>query len=158
MDRYTLGTEFEGQVIERLRRSCWCAVPFGQGMLPPDCRQALTHYESGARLPSLLRWLPDIIAYRNHGRPFVAVIDVKVCHPNRAIETSALEVMELMVNQFFTPAFFVFDDWLALTPREVRQRARPGLVPDPDQGSGTPYVLVDKQHGHPFDDFFPPCR
>jgi hypothetical protein len=149
--------EFEGRVVARFGVQGWHAHHFGQGQLPAEAHRMLTRFEDGARRPSLIRWMPDVLAFGVFGaRVFVALIDAKVCgdRPNYAIEMSAVDVASVFTDQLYTPTFFVFDDWKVLTPREVRQRGRPG--PDSKNGSGTPYLLVDKKYGRPFDSVFPP--
>jgi len=156
-DVYAAAKAHEAAVIQQLIDRGWRAHAFGQGLLPPDLCDCLTHYEDHARRPSLVRWFPDVIAGYTVSpwRTFVAVIDAKMCgadRPNYAIEVAALDVAEHFADRLYTPMFFVFDDWHVLTPRDVRQRGRQG--PDATNGSGTPYVLVAKQHGRPFDSVF----
>jgi hypothetical protein len=154
---------FERQVVDRLNASGWSAWQFGQAQLPDECRQRLRQFVDFARRPSLIRWMPDIIALRDlsKGRSFVALIDAKTGDsdkPNYALELSAIETACIYTDQLYTPTFFVFADWLVLTPRDARQRGRSGPEPQPGRGSGTPYVLVSKQWGTPFDDIFPPVQ
>jgi hypothetical protein len=150
--------EFETQVMEWLTRIGWLAFPFGQALLPPECRVRLKHFVDAAKRPSLLRWMPDIIAFRdyNEGRVSLALVDAKHCAPDRknyAVEIAAIETAELFVEKLFTPVFFVFSDWRALTPRDARMRgyfnaSAPG-------GSGTPFLLIDKRFGVSATEYFP---
>ena len=156
----SIATSFEDTLVHHLNtRDGWTAYKFGQGLLPEDCRDRLRRYEDGARRPSLIRWMPDILAIRDasNTRPFVALIDAKLAGstPNHAVELSALETAEIYVDRFFTPTFFVFSDWSVLTPRDIRQRGTPGPEPREELGSGTPYLLVSKKHGRPFNEVFP---
>lgn len=161
-DRMRPALAHEQEVIARLNQTGWCAYPFGQAQLPDECRRRLTRFEDGARRPSLIRWMPDIITFRDFGsRSFVALIDAKCGGngtPNFSIEMSAVETAEVYANQLYTPTFFVFDNWTVLTPREARQRGEKGRDPGPGRGSGTPYLLVGKQWARPFDAVFPPAR
>lgn len=149
---------FEAALMERLNIHGWHAYPFGQGQLPDECRRRLMRFEDGSRRPSLIRWMPDIITFRDRtdGRSYVALIDAKVCgdRPNYAVEMSAIETCEIYTDKLYTPTFFVFDDWRVLTPRDARQRGRHG--PDSRSGSGTPYLLISKEHARPFENVFPP--
>jgi hypothetical protein len=159
-ERFLAATAFEGEVIERLNTSGWQAFHFGQTQLPEECRNLLRRFEDSSRRPCLIRWLPDIITFRTYagGRVFVALIDAKACgdRPNYAIEMSAQETAEALTDQLFTPTFFVFDDWKVMAPRDVRQRGVAGS--HNGNGSGTPYLLVSKKYGRPFDEIFPPRR
>ncbi len=158
-DRMLPAVQFESAVIEKLRQSGWMAFPFGQAQLPEECRSRLARFEDGSRRPSLIRWMPDVIAFRDVGnRSLVHLIDAKVCgdRPNYAIEMSAIETIEIYTDRLYTPSFFVFDDWKVLTPREARQRGVPG--PESNKGSGTPYVLISKRFGRSFDSVFPPVQ
>lgn len=156
-ERLAPSVKFELEVMDRLNQSGWRAFPFGQSQLPPECRQQLQRFEDGARRPSLIRWMPDVITFREfpNGRVFVALIDAKVCgdRPNYSLEMSAIETAEAYTDKLYTPTFFVFDNWSVLTPREARQRGTKG--PDSNNGSGTPYVLVSKRFGRPFNEVFP---
>jgi hypothetical protein len=101
--------------------------------------------------------MPDIITFRDllGGRSFVALIDAKYGNGQRyAVEMSAVDTAEIYVNQLWTPTFFVFNDWKVLTPMEVRQRGVVG--PRSANGSGTPYLLVEKYFGRNFEDYFRP--
>lgn len=151
--------EFEQRVIDRLNKSGWPAFPFGQAQLSLECRQRLARFEDFSRRPSRIRWMPDIITFRDlrNGRSYVALIDAKASNGLRyAIETSAVDTAEIYVDGLYTPTFFVFDDWKVLTPLEVRQRGVQG--PFRGNGSGTPFLLVEKCYGRPFTDFFPPVK
>lgn len=146
-------------VIEKFNAGGWCAYPFGQGQLPKECRRHLAAFEDGAGRPSLIRWMPDVIAFRQlrSGRTQVVLVDAKVCGdktPNYSLELSAIETAVVYADKLYTPTFFVFDDWKVLTPREARQRGRQGPDPQAGHGSGTAYVLIPKRWSKPFDHVF----
>lgn len=158
-ERMASATKFEVEVIDQLNKSGWQAFPFGQSQLPDKCRQHLRKFEDASRRPSLIRWMPDVITFRElpNGKVFVALIDAKACdddRPNFAIEMSAIETAEVYTDKLYTPTFFAFTGWSVLTPREARQRGTKG--PDANNGSGTPYVLIAKRFGRPFNEVFPP--
>jgi len=156
-DRMLPALTFESEIIDRLNRTGWRAWPFGQGQLPDDCRKQLGKFEDLSRRPTLLRWMPDILAIGD----VVALIDAKTSRgntPNYSLELSAIETANVYADQLYTPTFFVFEGWQVLTPRDARQRGRVGPDPAPGRGSGTPYVLVDKRWARPFDEFFPPVQ
>lgn len=158
--RLSTATAFEDQVVERFNATGWRAFHFGQSQLPEECRNLLIRYEDGSRRPCLIRWMPDVIAFRTYSsrRTFVALVDAKVCgdRPNYSVEMSAAETAEAFTDRLYTPTFFVFDDWRVMTPREIRQRGRAG--PSRSNGSGTPYYLVEKGFSRSFDEVFPPVR
>ena len=157
--RLETAVEFEEQLKERLNSTGWPAFSFGQAQLPAECRQRLVRFEDFSKRPCRIRWMPDIITFRDlrSGRSYVALIDAKASNGQRyAIETSALDTAEIYVDKLYTPTFFVFDDWKVLTPLEVRQRGFQG--PCRGNGSGTPFLLVEKRYGRLFTDFFPPGR
>lgn len=155
-DRAATGTEQESRVLVALRARGWEAHPFGQGQIPGNCRDILRRYEDSAMNPVLIRWLPDIIAVRDIGKPEVCLIDAKAGGPNFAIETRAVEASEIFVEKMNVPCFFVGDDGSVITPRICRERGRLGPPPRDGRGSGTPYLLIDKQWGRPFADVFGP--
>lgn len=157
--RMQAAEKFEIELVDRLNGTGWRAFRFGQSQLPEECRSLLIKYEDGSGRPCLIRWMPDIITFRTYpgGRVFTALIDAKVCPremPNYSVEMSAVETSEIFTDRLYTPTFFVFDDGKVLTPREVRQRGKPG--PSSNNGSGTPYLLVEKRFGLPFVRYFPP--
>lgn len=159
--RLALSIKFEERLIEHLKSIGWSAWPWGQILLPPECRKALTRSADSYRAPNLLRWMPDILACIDRpnkpSRP--VLIDAKVCKGKRySIEISALRAAELYNDPsgFNIPTFFVFDDWSVLTPLDVRQHGFQG--PFKGNGSGTPFLLVKKRHGRPFDYFFPSIK
>jgi hypothetical protein len=148
----------EQKVLDRLNRTGWPASPFGQALLPTSCSQGLLSFKDRAQRPSRLRWLPDIVTVRtwSDGESHVTLIDVKTGNgPNYAIEVSALETVEVIIRHLFTPTVFVFNDWNVLTPQQVREYGFPGHYKG--NGSGTPFRLVEKYHGRPFDLYFPPA-
>lgn len=162
-ERIKTASEFEVELIEHLNSIGWPAFPFGQAQLPEACRRRLSRFEDGSRRPSRIRWMPDIITYRDlvSGRSFVALIDAKESNPkydNYSIEKSAMETCEIYADQLYTPTFFVFSDYRVLTPMEVRQRAFEPPHRDNMQGSGTPFFLVKKKFARPFAHFFPASK
>jgi hypothetical protein len=131
--------EFEKAILDRLQGIGWQAFPFGQAQLPAAGRDRLARFRDPCLRPSLIRWMPDIIAFgdRPDGTAAVVLIDAKVCgdRPNYAIEMAAIEAAELYAD---------------------RLRGRHGPEPMQGCGSGTPYVLVGKRHSVPFAQVFPP--
>lgn len=74
--------------------------------------------------------------------------------PRYAIETRSLEAADAFVAHLLVPVFFVAADGGVLTPRDVHERGRPGPVTQTTGGTGTPYVLVEKNWARKFNDVF----
>jgi hypothetical protein len=157
--------ELERRIITRLRQQGWVAFPFGQALLPEECRIRLSTAEDEYFRPSLFRWLPDIITFAsmtaNQGmlsvRTLITGVDVKACGNrtnNFSIEISAVEAAEAFIAMY-TPTVFVFDDGSVLTPRVIRQR---GTRRNDGNGSRTAYYLVEKRFARSFDEAFPPLN
>lgn len=145
--------ELETKVIAGLESRGWFAWAFGQEQIPEQGRDILRRYKDDAHRPSLIRWMPDILALRETHRPQVALIDAKGGDgPRYAIETRSLEAAEIFVGRLHTPVFFVCRGGGVLTPRDIRERGWPG--PESTKGSGTPYLLVDKRWAQKFDAVF----
>lgn len=148
---------FENEVIERLHRNGWHAEQFGQGQMSEYARELLrrfVHPDPNVG-PTLIRWMPDILAGRMYGEhAYVALIDAKVCgeqYSNQAIEIKALEAAEVF-EQLHIPCFYVFSNWKVVKPAEAR---RYGYEGRPSRnGSGTPYLLFEKDVGEDFERFF----
>lgn len=160
-ERKEFADKLEREILDHLNSTGYQAFPFGQALLPKECRDLLKRFEDGSGRPCLIRWMPDIIAFRHEpgGKVWAALIDAKHCPDhwdNYSIEMSAAETAEAFADQMYTPTFFVFNGGKALTPRDVRQRGKPG--PPPRKGrdaSGTPYLLVEKRFAQPFGRYFP---
>lgn len=154
--RMAVSEAHERAIIDRLIAKGWRAHLFGQSQLPNAMRDLLRTYHDDGLNPTLLRWLPDILAgYVTH-RTYACLIDGKVCssaHANYAVETSALDAVRLLSDAVGLPCFFVFDDFGVLTPRDVTLRGLPGR--NSSHGSGTPYLLVERRFARPFDCVFP---
>jgi hypothetical protein len=143
----------ERRIIGGLERRGWLAYPFGQAQIPEEGRALLRAYKDDAHRPSLIRWMPDIIALRDVDKPSVVLIDAKTgSGPRYAIEKASVEAADVFVRRLYTPVFFVCGDGGVLTPREVRDRGHHG--PITENGSGTPYWLVEKHWAATFDDVF----
>ena len=155
-DRMASAKVFESDLIDRLNSMGWRAWPFGQGLLPEECRNALKRFRDDQGNPSLIRWMPDILAVKTIGHgSSVALIDAKKSNADYSsytIEIKAVETMEIYAKHLFTPTFFVFDDYRVLTPSNARALGVAG--PPPKFGSGTPYILVQKLFSQPMEDVF----
>lgn len=161
-ERRQAAEKWEFELRQLLNSWGWPSFPFGQAQLPDECRSRLRRFEDISGRPSLIRWMPDIITYRDlpDQKALVALIDAKACggeYQNYSIEMSAIETAEIYTDRLYTPTFFVFDDHKVLTPREARQRGVKGRDVN-NSGSGTPYLLVPKVFGKPLAQAFPPQR
>jgi hypothetical protein len=137
----------------------WSACAFGQALLQPDARNALSQFLDLSSRPTLIRWMPDILAWstRNDVVTRIALVDAKCgqASANHALEIAAVDAMNVYVECLNTPAFFVFSDWTVLTPRDAKQRGWLGPDPANGRGSGTAYYLIEKRYARPFADVFP---
>lgn len=134
----------EDTVLQQLIEAGWKAIPFGQGTWPIDFRMAAKLCFDEFGHPSLARWLPDIIACKP---PLICMFDVKYDSgktENYSIELKALEALEASENSFHIRSLFIFEGLFVLTPEIVRSHSRHGRPSD--EGSGTPYVLINKRH------------
>jgi hypothetical protein len=157
-ERMATASTHEIAVKQRLNDRNWQAELFGQILLPPNLRDLLKQYSDDYGNPTLLRWLPDILAgYLRPGRAYCCLIDAKTCGPNQknyAVEKSAIDALAILTQALHIPSFFVFDDWGVLTAHIIQQRGWSG--PDHGNGSGTAYFLVERRYSLPFDRIFPP--
>lgn len=157
--RKAMADSHEHDVIERLISIGWHAELFGQAQLSEKSRDLLKSYVDHRFQPTLLRWLPDIIAGCNRPgyKSYVCLIDAKACdekYANYSIERDALDAVTCLTDRMGMPCFFVFNDWKVLTARDIRLRGEFG--PRPHFGSGTPYLLVSRDFGRSFSSVFVP--
>lgn len=150
--RLRLGGSHEAAVAERLEALGWLVQPWGQGILIPEVRAALSRLSP----PSMWRWTPDLIAIR--GRSLV-LVDPKTTMrqdtPNFAIEQMALITHLIMECSFGIPIVYVFSDFTGNQVSRLRVMHRSldatRLI---NGGSGTPMVLVRKDEQLPFEKLF----
>jgi hypothetical protein len=142
----------ETTVLSGLRDNGWNAEPFGQALLPDSIRDALKRYINLDGSPTLLRWLPDVIASKQFAWfQMIVLLDVKADSGQRfAIELKALETCEALQEHLLIPCWFVWPNGHVLTPQMVRDNCFDGSQFEGRAGSGTPYVLVEKYHARKF--------
>jgi len=105
--------------------------------------------------------MPDIITFRDmpNGSSRVALIDGKATSPKwphtYSIETAAIETALIYCDHLYTPTFFIFSDWKGITPLEAKHRGKWMPYQKNSGGSGTPFVVVDRELARPFENFFP---
>lgn len=167
VNRLERGVQWEIALSHRLEKWGWAVAPFGVSTLPGVVSlgrvgrggpppgvlyKTLLDYRDHTGNPSRLRWLPDMIAARG---PNLCLIDAKSGRHdtgNYAIEAQALIVGRLLVEQFHTPVFYVWDDGGVITPQTVviNYPQIEVRVPDDDdfhvRGSREPFVLVSKRY------------
>ena len=158
--RMDVGRALETQIIDRLRQSGWRAEKFGQEMLSNECRSVIRRYRDAEGQTTLLRWLPDILTYTTTAKPFIALIDAKgniSKSSNHSIERASVDADMIIGRMLRIPTFYVFSDFGVFTADDVLNHGRPGPPPrEGSGGSGTPYYLVSKSWGSPFDSVFRP--
>jgi hypothetical protein len=152
-DRITQAIAFEDRLIAELQSMPnWNACKFGQALIPKDCADGLRHHLDKYGRPSLLRWLPDVLACHNQRGAFL--FDAKTTNKsnktttNYAIEQASVETANAIQESMFQPTYFVFEDMKILSVRTIKERAFQG--PSPASGSGTAYFLIDKKWGLDF--------
>jgi hypothetical protein len=152
-DRLTAAKNWEWVVRQALEARGWHTEEFGQAMLSDDARAALRDRRDEYGQPTLLRWLPDIIAYNGLR---VCLVDAKGDRggtPNFAIEVSAVDTGIVITEQMHTPLYYVWqpEGW-TLTPAQIQNRhaeidKRDGSDAN---GSGTAFYLIRKKFAdHP---------
>lgn len=151
----SVAVSHEEAVADRFTSIGWQVIPFGQAQLTTDCRNALRRWRGTDGKPSLVRWLPDLLAYTTEATPSVALVDAKGSisrTANHSVEIASIKCDLVISQRLNTPTYYVFEDFGVLTPDEVVQYGSPG--PPPRNGSGTPYYLVAKSACHSFYDVF----
>lgn len=151
-ERLAAAEAHERAVQRRLEAAGWTVVPFGQGQLPAEMRDALRRVKTPAR------WLPDLLAARRVGRRTVAVfVDAKTGRADTAnydIEWECVLSLVRFAKFSRLPVVFVMHDFGVLYPEFVRFVSRHGVrTGHGGKGSGTPYCLVRKTLAAPFDSF-----
>lgn len=143
--RKAVGDALETRVAEELTDRGWVTAPWGQGVLPPEIRQALSRSESR------FRHFADLIAARDGD---VVTIDCKDRMQSTetgryAISRSCVSFGLQFVAAFGLPVFYVFGNLGVLTPTEVMAYATIG-----PRVRGGAYYLVNGGLAHQFDGVF----
>lgn len=142
--RFGTGSQWEQQLPAKLAAWGWQTTTFGQAQIPDGFRSVLRDYEDSYGRPSLIRWLPDLLATRS-GQ--LCLIDAKTDRggtQNHAVELDALRVGKAIVDHMFTPVYYVWPNGDVLTPRLVEQKVNRQLDGKNAKGSHTTFLLVDK--------------
>ena len=146
----------EDAVRDHLVEFGWTVEPFGQALLTAPCRLALRSWKDRDGKPTLVRWLPDLIAYRHSKCWSVALVDAKSevsKHANHAVEQASVDCDRVISTSLNVPTYYVFDDFGVATPDDVVSwgHIHNGIG---TKGSGTPFYLVAKSACRRFDDVF----
>ena len=151
--RISAGVGHEQAVIDRLNREGWLAERFGQALLTEACRNAMKSWSDCALRPTLMRWLPDILACSPMKLFLVDAKCGRTDTPNYDIESASVEAHQAIVDHLYTPVVYVFEDWRVMTPRTAIERGvrRSGSG---TTGSGTPFYLIEKRFAMDFSDVF----
>jgi hypothetical protein len=152
--RKTEAEAWEAQVAFQLQTQGWLVERFGQGLWSQGMHDLLMHTQAPLGGPNLIRWLPDLLAVKRHPNGSVQsfFVEVKNCKGARhAIEERSVRCAELL-QALGTPVIFVFEDWHVLTAEAIRYHGRQGPVRS--QGSGTPYLLVERSQSWPWFEVF----
>lgn len=144
--RYARAQPWEAQLVERLRSAGWLAAPFGQALIPEDMRRHLSTWRDSYGRPTLIRWMPDVIA-AHPARRAVCLLDAKTEHSDTAyyaVEVHAVEGGLSIVQHWNTPVFYIWPDGGVMTPALVANRWHRRLDGQRANGSGTSFYLVSK--------------
>lgn len=153
--RLVLGHRHEDRVIQRIREAGYPAFPYGRRLLDPHASELLNQGKNRDGKPVNIRWEPDILIIHEN---VVRFVDAKNCGGGKryAIETASLTNALAHWHHDKCDTFFVFEDWGVLTPIDVQRHGFDGIYLG--KGSGTPFKLVERMYGKPFDEVFPPLK
>lgn len=146
----------EDLVRDRLTELGWTVEPFGQALLTSACRRALRSWVDDDNQPTLIRWLPDLIAYRCAGGWSIALVDAKgeVSQTrNHAVEKKSVDCDRVISTSLNVPTYYVFNDLGVATPDDVVSWGH-FHNGHGTNGSGTPFYLVAKSDCRSFYDVF----
>jgi hypothetical protein len=155
-ERYNPGREWEIELAAGLEDRGWKVCEFGQGQLTDAAHKALRNWSDSYGRPSLIRWLPDLLAWRAGE---VYMIDAKTeserqkTSQNVSIELDAMQVGTHIETVLNTPMLFVWRDGAA-TPRTISNRWHTRRDGRNTNGSGTSFLLVAKEHLTPLSAVF----
>jgi hypothetical protein len=156
--RMAMGTPWERDVADALWLRGWTVEPVGQGQLSAPTREALRDYQPKAGGPTLLRWFPDICAWKRvNGRVWLYLIDAKAGDTwrqtdNHDVELSALRAAEAIEQAWGIPPVFVFQDWSVAKAKTIRDHAHAEL--DGVAPGRTRFVIFPRSACTPFDAAF----
>lgn len=150
--RLSRAEEHEKNVVQWLIDRGHRAYRFGQGLLPPECRDDLKRFKTP------VRWLPDIIAFsksgKNHG--YVDAKTGRLDTENHSIETDAIKTANawtLLAEVEQEHYFFVWENYDVATLQMVNKHAV-DFDGTWNNGSGTPFRLLKKTFCLKFDLIF----
>jgi hypothetical protein len=147
--RMTTANAVEKLVLTQLIEAGWSAFPFGQGLMPIAVRDALRKARDEEGRPCLMRWFPDLVAFKTLTSPLWFDVKQDTGKLNYAIENSALEAAEIFYKHLRAPVWFIWPGLSVLTPAVVRTFGRCWTGEPPAHGSGTPFTLIEKSFAKP---------
>lgn len=145
--------KWEVELCQRLRDRGWVADLFGQGQLTEYWRTMLTGYRDSYGRPTLVRWMPDIIAAREGDPASLAFIDAKTgmaSTGNYSVEINAHQAARAFENLLYIPVFFVWEDGGVLSTHTIENRRFNRHDGGNTNGSGTAFYLIRKQFATTF--------
>jgi hypothetical protein len=157
-DRMTRGYEHEQNVAKALIARGWQVTPLGQAVFPEHVRNVIRNRDHG-RDRILWRWMPDFIVSKGDTVYLVeAKAESRTDTDYFSLEQKALETYKVL-NRLGLKVVIVFDDlscsFLDHLAPQKKWAPLPGLRRLTNvNGSGTPFVLVLKEHQLKFDLFF----
>ena len=154
--RFDPARKWEVELAEGLRARGWNVSEFGQGQLSDEAHLALRDFRDTYGRPSMIRWLPDLLAWRGDS---VYMIDAKsetaknANGQNVSIELDAFSVGVAIEKVMNTPMLYVWKVGAA-TPRTIDNRWHQRRDGSGTAGAGTAFLLMSKQYLMPLSDVF----
>lgn len=155
-NRFRPARNWETELAAGLQARGWEVCEFGQGQLSDAAHEALRGWRDTFGRPSLIRWLPDLLAWRDSD---VYMIDAKSetekneDSPNVAVELDAFNVGISIEQVLNTPMLYVWKCGAA-TPRTIENRWARRHDGGRTDGSGTAFLLMDKRYLTPLTSVF----
>ena len=159
--RVATAKPWEETLVLVLKEKGWLAAPFGQAQITEDLRENLRAWSDDYGNPTLLRWMPDIIAARPGPDPYICLIDAKTesasnqASPNYSIEVNAVDAGLVFANFLRIPVLYVWSDGGVMTPNTVLNRWSSKQDGSRTNGSKTAFYLVRKAFARKAADVFP---
>lgn len=143
--RKEVGDALERRVAEELQGRGWDVAPWGQGILPPRIREAVSRSEGR------FKYQADLIAARDGDLVTIDCKDrMRSTQSDRyAISRPCVSFGLQAIAAFGVPVFYVFGNLGVLTPSEVMAYGSIG-----PKVRGGAYYLVPGRLAHNFDDVF----
>lgn len=146
--RFGVARAWELGLRDKLRERGYSADLFGQGQLSDYWHKMLQGYRDSFDRPTLVRWMPDIIAATPDDPSSIVFIDAKTGTAktgNYSVEINAHNSALAFENLLYVPVLFVWQDGGVLTTHAIGDRHFTRKDGANTTGSGTSFYLVQKR-------------